>query len=111
MARYSLDITTPFTYDPDPSNSADSRASVLRYSRMLRRVAVGEMPGTASVVAASAGAAATGTITLASCPAAAVIEINGVDFIAVNGTATSGNNEFDMSGDDTADAAALAAAI
>lgn len=55
--------------------------------------------------------AASGTITLTSCAAATVIEINGVDFIAVNGTATSGNNEFDMSGNDAADATALAAAI
>lgn len=56
--------------------------------------------------------AASGTITLASCPANTVIEINGVDFLAKGSAATSGNNEFDISGGtDAADATELAAAI
>lgn len=55
--------------------------------------------------------AASGTITLASCPANTVIDIHGVPFTAVNGAATTGNNEFDISGDDTADAASLVTAI
>lgn len=56
--------------------------------------------------------AASGTLTLATCTAGTVVEVNGVDFVAVNGTATSGNNEFDISGGtDTLDAVELAAAI
>lgn len=56
-------------------------------------------------------AIAAAKITLASVAAQSVFEINGVPFTAVNGAATSGNNEFDMSGADAADASALAAAI
>jgi hypothetical protein len=50
------------------------------------------------------------TLALASVAADTVIEINGIPFSAVNGAATTGNNEFDMSGADTADASALCAA-
>lgn len=55
--------------------------------------------------------AATGTITLASCAAGTVILVNGVPFTAKGSAATTGNNEFDVSGADSADATALAAAI
>lgn len=55
--------------------------------------------------------AATGAITLASCAAGTVILINGVPFTAKGSAATAGNNEFDVSGADSADATALAAAI
>lgn len=55
--------------------------------------------------------AASGTITLASATAGMVVEINGVPFVAVSGTPTSGNNEFDISGTDTAAATSLAASI
>jgi len=54
---------------------------------------------------------ATATVTLSSFAAGTVILINGVPFTAVSGTATSGNDEFDISGSDSADATALAAAI
>lgn len=50
-------------------------------------------------------------IKLASCAAATVIEVNGVPFTALSGTATVANDEFDISGADAADAAALSAAI
>jgi hypothetical protein len=55
--------------------------------------------------------AAAGTVTLTSVAAGTVILVNGVPFTAVSGTATSGNDEFDISGSDSADATALAAAI
>jgi len=55
--------------------------------------------------------AASATLTLASCAAGTVVEVNGVPFTALNGTATVANNEFDMAGTDTVDATALAAAI
>lgn len=57
------------------------------------------------------GVTAVGKVTLASCSAGAVIDINGVPFTAVSGTAKSGANEFAQSGTDTQDAAALAASI
>lgn len=55
--------------------------------------------------------ASSGTITLASCAAGTVVEINGVPFVAVGAAATSGNNEFDVSGTDTEAATSLAASI
>lgn len=63
------------------------------------------------IVRDSAVAATSLTITLASMAAGTVLLINGVPFTAKGSAATTGNNEFDISGDDTADAAALAAAI
>jgi hypothetical protein len=57
-------------------------------------------------------AKATGTITLATCLAGTVIEINGVEFIAIaSGTPVIANGEFVISGTDTADATSLVAAI
>lgn len=53
--------------------------------------------------------AATGTITLASVTAGTIIRINGVAFTAVSGAA--GEGEFDIDGDDTADAVELRDAI
>lgn len=50
-------------------------------------------------------------VTLASVAAATVFEVNGVPFTALSGTATAGNNEFDISGTDAADATALAASV
>jgi hypothetical protein len=56
--------------------------------------------------------AGSATITLASMAAGTVLLINGVPFTAKGSAATSGNNEFDISGGtDTLDATALAAAI
>jgi hypothetical protein len=56
--------------------------------------------------------ASTITITLASMAAGTVLLINGVPFTSKGSAATSGNNEFDISGGtDTLDAVALAAAI
>lgn len=58
---------------------------------------------------ATAGAV---TVTLASVAAGTVLLINGVPFTAKGSAATTGNDEFDISGGtDTLDAAALAAAI
>lgn len=60
----------------------------------------------------STSAAATGTITLATCPAGAEVEVNGVKFRAIaSGTPTVANGEFVISGTDAADATSLAAAI
>lgn len=57
-------------------------------------------------------AAATGTITLATCAAGTEIEVNGVKFRAIaSGTPTVSYGEFVISGTDAADATSLAAAI
>lgn len=111
MATYGFQLTLPFEPDPDPVSSENPRDSVLNISKLFRRVAVGSIPGSSTVVCQTETTGASGTITLATCAEWTVVEVNGVDFIAVNGSATSGNNEFDISGDNTADAAALAAAI
>lgn len=56
--------------------------------------------------------AATGTIEVTSCAAGTVIEVNGVEFIAIaSGTPVTANGEFVISGTNDADAASLAAAI
>lgn len=56
-------------------------------------------------------AKASATVTLSGLAAGTVVLINGVPFTAISGTATAGNDEFDVSGNDSADATALAAAI
>lgn len=50
-------------------------------------------------------------IKLATCAADTVVEVNGVPFTALSGTATVANNEFDIAGSDATDATKLAAAI
>jgi hypothetical protein len=65
-----------------------------------------------TVAVRDSAVAGTVTITLASMAAGTVLLINGVPFTSKGSAATSGNNEFDISGGtDTLDAAALAAAI
>lgn len=104
---------------PANAPSVNKAMDMMAYADFFRRLGSGMEPGRPGEVRVdihrgttdAAPVAATGTITLATCPAGQVIQINGVDFLAVNGAATAGNNEFDISGDDTADAAALAAAI
>lgn len=51
------------------------------------------------------------TIALVSCAANTVVEINGAPFSAISGAANAGNDEFDMSGTDAADATSLAASV
>ena len=111
MAKYNIDVNIPHEIDPDPINSEQPRESMRRVRNIFHGLIGGSFPGDSTVIVGSEGVASSGTITLATCLANTVVEVNGVDFLAVNGTATSGNNEFDMSGTDTADAAALAAAI
>jgi hypothetical protein len=65
-----------------------------------------------SIAARDTAVAASATITLASFAAGTVILINGVPFTGKGSAATTGNDEFDISGGtDTLDATALAAAI
>lgn len=107
--RWLLDVSD----QNSPFVAGEYRASLRRAENQIRRLAGGENVATVSVVVRDGAVPSAATITLASCPAQQVININGVDFIAVSGStvALQANNEFDMSGNDTADAAALAAAI
>ncbi len=65
--------------------------------------------GTLTLVSAVANTFATGTCTLSSVAATDTCTINGLIYLAVSGTASEG--EFDIDGDDTADAVALKNAI
>lgn len=98
---------------PNPVVSGDKRLTLRNILNLFGAILNGQRAGggNLSVQAEHTGVAATGTITLASCAAGTVLEVNGVPFTALSGTATVANNEFDISGTDTEDAAALAAAI
>lgn len=98
---------------PNPVVSGDKRLTLRNIIRLFTAILSGQRAGAGNltVQAEHTGVAATGTITLASCAAGTVIEVNGVPFTAVNGAATAGNNEFDISGTDAADATSLAASI
>lgn len=103
-------VKTPAEARPDFSSAFGPHNAVQRMQEFLDQCLSGGRPASSISVLPNASAASQ-TITLASCPAGQVVEINGVRFTAVNGTAVAAYNEFDMSGNDTADAAALAAAI
>lgn len=94
-------------------NSTDGAdQSVRKICNLLEAGMVGARNVTTVKVRDNAVAATPVTITLASMAAGTVLLINGVPFTAKGSAATSGNNEFDISGGtDTLDATALAAAI
>lgn len=97
----------------NPVVAGDKRLSLRNIIALFTSVLSGQRAGSGnlSVVAESGAVAASGTITLASCAADTVVRVNGVNFIAISGTPTVANNEFDISGTDAADATSLAAAI
>ncbi|HEU4525504.1 MAG TPA: hypothetical protein VFR62_10815 [Gemmatimonadales bacterium] len=105
----SLAIKTPAEARPDLAGLGPHE-TVQRFQEFLDECLSGARPRS-SVQVVPNGAQGTASITLASCPAGQVIEINGVNFTAIATTGTVAHNTFDQSGDDTADAAALAAAI
>lgn len=120
IANRALFLSTPEGELPTAAQLRDNPGEALeRVSKWFSRMAGGMESGSPGesrvqlVESASAAAitAAVGTITLASCAANTVIEINGVPFTAFSGTPIVANNEFDMSGTDAADATSLAAAI
>lgn len=102
-------IKTPAEARPDLSGFGPHE-TVQRIQEFLDQCLAGGRPRSAVRVVPNA-AQGTTTITLASCPAGQVIEINGVNFTAIATAGTVAHNTFDQSGSDTADAAALAAAI
>lgn len=99
---------------------AGKRDDLAQIARFFEACAIGVPPGLPGDVSislhrgstAAAAKAAYGTIALATCLANSVIEINGVPFIALaSGTEVIVNNEFTISGTDTADATQLSLAI
>lgn len=104
---------------PARAQGVSGPADLQRWAEFFTSCAGGMAPGAPGetrieIFRGSTNAAAAPSyakVTLATCPAQAVLDINGVPFTAVSGTPTSGNNEFDMSGADAADATSLAAAI
>ncbi len=109
MSTYTLTVTTPD--DTQPTAGAP-RENLQRISNQLRNMANGAGTSTNSLLARTTAVQATGSITLATCLANTIILVNGVPFRAKGSAATTGNNEFDISGGtDALDATALAAAI
>ncbi len=104
-----LGVKTPSEARPDLSGWGPHE-TVQRFQEFLDECLAGARPRS-SVSVLPNGAQGTATITLASCPAGQVIEVNGVNFTAIATAGTVAHNTFDQSGDDTADAVALAAAI
>jgi hypothetical protein len=95
-----------------PLKSGAPRDSLNRLASKLKKLASGNNQSSWTVDVRNTATAATGTITLATCGAGTVIDVNGVEFRAIaSGTPTIANGEFVISGTDTADATSLAAAI
>lgn len=110
MAKtFSLEVVS--NDDNQPFESGAPERSLIGLINYLRGCLGGAKSGAVTMSARNDGVAASGTITLASCAAGTVIEVCGVPFTALSGTATVANNEFDISGTDAEDATALAAAI
>lgn len=114
-----LSIVAPKGAIPDLATEGKTPLALQKLANFFEACAGGMSPGqpgeTRIVISKGRTNARTDksyqTLALVSVLADTVLEINGVPFSAVNGTATAGNNEFDMSGSDTADATALCAAI
>lgn len=89
--------------------SGAPRASLRRLINFLIRLKAGGLPSATTLSVRNTGVKATGTVTCASIADSDTVTINGIAFTAQD--ASPGANEFLQTGDDTADAAALAAAI
>lgn len=95
----------------NPIKADNKQENLLRISRQLRAIAGGHKPVSYTVDVRHSATLGCQVVKLASCAAGTVIEVNGVPFTALSGTATVANNEFDISGADSADATEFAAAI
>jgi hypothetical protein len=108
--KYVLSVNMASAGDIALSSSKGVRDNTLSVINHLEGLNNGSKSASTVSLLASAVSASV-SIDLTSVAAGTVLLINGVPFTALSGTATAGNNEFDISGSDTADAAALAAAI
>jgi hypothetical protein len=94
-----------------PGSAADDAPTAIERVKRLIEAGMSGTKTLSTMKVRDAATAATGTITLASCLANTVIKVNGVYFSAITGTGVVANNSFKIGVTDTADAAALAAAI
>lgn len=96
--------------DPNPKGGRQALQKVIN---LLKGLASGNKRGVGVDIFPDGSEAKPGVahITLASCAANTVIEINGAPFTAITGSIVSGNDEFDIDGTDAADATDLARAI
>lgn len=119
LVNHLIQIQAPKGVIPDLAAEGRTPNNLVRIGAFFEACAGGMSPGFPGetrirIAKGSTNAAlapAYAKVTLALVPAQGVVEVNGVPFTAVAGAATAGNNEFDQSGADTADASALAAAI
>ena len=108
--KYSINVTGADSDNPIKS-SGSKQENVKRLSNLFRAVASGYKAATYTIDARSSAVAAFQIVDLGTATAGMVVEVNGVPFTALSGTATVANNEWDIAGADSLDAAALAAAI
>lgn len=109
MGTLNLNISTNKDVS-DFRRADDDAGNGRRLISLIKGLASGAIQGTIDVSGSTtAPAAATGTLTLSGALATETAVIGGVTFTA--SASPSGEAEFDISGDDTADAASLAAKI
>ena len=93
----------------NPIKAEDDEGNLSRLIKVLKTMKAGAGTTAATIDARFSATAASGTVTLAACAAADTVTINGLVFTASSTPA--GEVQFEIDGDDTADAAALAAKI
>jgi phage tail sheath gpL-like len=98
-----------FTTNDDELPLDSTKESLHRLVNFLQGCLSGSRLGAVTCTVRNSEVAASGTVTLTSMAAAATVTINGVAFTA--SSTPSGETEFEIDGNDDADAAALAAAI
>ncbi len=108
--RYSVELATNSDL-AQPFVSGAKRKSLQNFRLYLKKLLSGAFTETVTLTVRNTAVRSTGTITLASCLANTVIEINGVPFTAKASTAVPSENRFSIDTDDTAAAVSLAAVI
>ncbi len=108
--RYSVEVSSLNTI-PVPFIAGSRQASLVKFRNFLNRLIGGNRDSNTTISVRTASVAAGGYVKLVSCAAGTVVEINGVPFTALSGTATVANDEFDIAGTDAADAGKLRDAI
>lgn len=111
MARTVLSFTHGVADFPAEPVTASIRVLLRRIATWLNGAAGGAKDVTALRISRGA-VAASGTITLSTCPAGTVVRVNGVPFRAISGSTNNASyGEFAIGGTDTADAANLVTVI
>lgn len=109
-SRYSYDFTLTKAL---PSQGTRKKEVLIQLRNLASRALSGASLDADTLTQKEGSTRATATVTLSTCVAGTVIEINGVPFTAISGTTNySANGEFGIGGaTDTLDAAALATVI